>query len=134
MKQLFIFTVKNGKPNFGSDFNESRFRVFLQDNEGKEFGIVKKENKRSNQQNRYYWLYLQVIEQETGNIADDLHEYFRRKFLPPKFITVMGKEIKIPSSTTELNKVEFGEYLEKICAETEVPLPDIKLAGFITNY
>ena len=29
----------------------------------------------------------------------------------------MGKEIKVPSSTTELNKIEFGEYIEKIRAE-----------------
>ena len=36
----------------------------------------------------------------------------------------MGKEIKIPKSTTELKKHEFSEYMEKICAETNVEIPD----------
>ena len=30
-------------------------------------------------------------------------------------------------STTELNKGEFGLYLDKICAESCVPIPDTKL-------
>ena len=38
----------------------------------------------------------------------------------------MGKEIKIPSSTNDLRKNEFSDYLEKICAETRVVIPDTK--------
>lgn len=89
--------------------------------------------KRSLQQNRYYWLYLGIIEAETGEIAQNLHEYFRRTLLPPKFIKVMDKEIRIPCSTTELNKSDFVLYLDKICSLTGVPLPDIEAAGFVSN-
>lgn len=110
--------------DFGSGFNESRFADCLKENEGKLFRIEKEISTRSLSQNKLYWLYLGVIEQETGNIANDLHELFRRTLLPPKFIKVMGKEIKIPMSTTELNKTDFGEYLDKIAAETNVPIPD----------
>jgi hypothetical protein len=114
--------------------NTIRFKQLLQDSEGKTFEIYRREAKRSSTQNAYYWHYLEVIEAETGNIADDMHEYFRRKLLPPKFIHVNGETVKIPSSTTELTKVEFGEYLDKICALTNVPLPRPEEAGYITNY
>ena len=88
---------------------------------------------RSLSQNAYYWAYLRVIEQETGHTADDLHEYLKRKLLPPRFITILDQEIKIPASTTKLNKHEMGEYLDKIAALTGVPLPDPEMAGYISN-
>ena len=56
--------------------------------------------KRSDSQNAYYWLYLEVIARETGDNADDLHEFFKRNPPPAKFITVRGEEIRIPSSTS----------------------------------
>jgi len=90
---------------------------------------------RTGAQNRYYWFYLGIIEAETGNTASDLHETFKRTLLPPRFITttIKGKEqeIKIPASTTKLSKIDMGDYLEKICAETNVPIPDPATAGFV---
>lgn len=130
MKQpLFIFTAKDGNTEFAG-MTKVRLKEYLLANEGKIFEIRRRENKRSLSQNRYMWVYLEVISAETGNDANELHEMLRRKLLPPKFITVLGEEIKIPRSTTELSKTEFGEYLEKICALTEVPLPDKTLAGY----
>ena len=79
-------------------------------------------------QNNLYWLFLTVIQRETGNNAGDLHEYFKRELLQPKFIKVMikGKEIerKIPASTTELSKTEFIDYMDRISALTEIAIPD----------
>jgi len=80
--------------------------------------------KRSLRQNSFYWLYLGMIESETGENANDLHEIFKRKFLPPRFITVLGKEYKLPASTTKLDKLDFQNYLDKISALTEIPIPD----------
>lgn len=87
--------------------------------------IDKVKAKRSLDQNAFYWLYLGVIEKETGNTATDLHELFKRKFLPPIPKKILGTEFKIPASTTTLNKSEFTEYLDKICAMTNVPIPVI---------
>ncbi len=120
----FLFKAKSGKPNFGSEFNEARLRQHLKENEGKVYRIEPEVNTRSLSQNKLYWKFLGVIEFETGQNADDMHEYFRRKLLLPKFITVNGEEIKIPRSTTELSKTEFGEYMEKISAMVDVPIPD----------
>lgn len=110
--------------DWGSDFNLARLRQHLKEHEGKVFRLEKLKSTRTLSQNNLYWKYLDLIEMETGNNADDLHEYFRRTLLPPKFITAMGKEIKIPRSTTELSKTEFSEYMEKISALTLVPIPD----------
>lgn len=92
---LFIFKAVSGKPHF-AELSEIRFREHLKNHEGKTYEIFLRESKRSLPQNRFYWLYLEIIEQETGNSANDLHELFRRTLLPPKFITVLGKELKVP--------------------------------------
>jgi hypothetical protein len=130
---LFIFTAVKGKPHF-AELSEIRFRDHLKEHEGKVYEIYLRQTKRSLSQNAYYWAWLEVVEAETGNKADDLHEYFRRVNLPPKFLTVMGKEVKVPRSTTELSKHEFGEYLDKCAAECGVPLLNPEEAGYITNY
>ena len=128
----FIGTISGTALDFGK--REDAWNLFTQDRQGKKVLVSDIKPKRSNSQNAYYWLYLGVIESETGNGANELHEYFKRALLPPKFITVLEKEIKIPRSTSELTKAEFGEYMDKICSETGVPLPDPEEAGYITNY
>lgn len=120
----FNAKIINGKMDFGSDYNEQRFQVFLNNNNGKELRLEIIESKRSKSQNSFYWLYLKAIERETGQDSKECHEYFRRSLLPPVYKTIFGKEIRLPNSTTHLTKLEFGEYLEKICAETGVPIPD----------
>lgn len=135
MKTVFLATVEGGRLSLGSEHNKARFNDYLRGNEGKKLRITEEEKpKRSLSQNRYYWLYLELVEKETGNGANELHEYFRRTLLPPKFLTVLGKEIKVPKSTTELTKHEFGEYLDKISSMTEVPLPDPTLLGYQTTW
>ncbi len=124
---MITFNVKikeDGGLDFGSPYNLARFKDFCKERKGKTLKIQEQINTRSMSQNSLYWMFLGVIEFETGNNANDLHEYFKRKFLPPKFIKVLGKEIKIPSSTTDLNKIEFSEYLDKISAEVEISIPD----------
>lgn len=114
-----------------------RWKQFVQDNNGKTVRIELPKSTRSHSQNNYYWFYLGVIERETGNNADDLHHFFKEKLLPKREVVVKGKNqhsIMVPRSTTSLSKVEFGEYLDKIAAITNVPLPNPEEAGFITNY
>ncbi len=122
----FLFKAVNGTIDFGTEYNRARFKEFLKKNNGKEFRIDLIKRVRSLNQNRLYWFYLEVIEKETGNNANDLHEYFRRSLLPPKRLKVMNKEFNVPSSTTELSKSAMGDYMEKICALTNVPLPDVE--------
>lgn len=95
--------------------------------------IDKATNKRTKTQNNYYHFYLSIIEKETGELAYDLHNLFKRKLLPKKFKVVLGQEIEQEPTTTTLDKIEFSDFLDKICAMTGVPIPDPSLAGFISN-
>lgn len=92
----------------------------------------KKEN-RSSAQNRYYWVYLHQIEAETGNRAEEIHEYAKRKFLQPKTITVKGETIRIPNSTKDLSKAEMVEYMDFIEGWSGVTRPNPEAVGYITN-
>ena len=130
---VFRAHIAGGHLDFGSDFNLARFREWAKQHEGAWLKIEHEVPKRSRSQNSFYWVYLGVIERETGQDANDLHEYFKRALLPPVFKTIMGKEVKLPASTTELSKVAMGEYLEKICALTGVPLPDPQAAGYLPH-
>lgn len=91
----------------------------------------KKKSQRTIQQNRYYWLYLKIIAEETGDDPMTLHEVFKRWFLPPQFvyINLLKREIKLPDSTTKLSKAEFSEYIMKIEAKTGIFAPDIEKYG-----
>ncbi len=116
------------------DCNEISHARFFEKNEGKKVVMSVPKVLRSGAQNNYLWFYYGVISQETGSDPDDIHEWAKRKFLPARFITVNGEELRIPGTTTGLTKLEFGEFLEKLCAATEIPLPDPALAGYISNY
>jgi len=86
--------------------------------------IEREKSKRTLDQNAFYWFYLRIIANETGHLEWELHSLFKRLFLPPKIIKILGREFKIPASTKELSKGDFSEYLDKICAETGVPIPN----------
>ena len=119
---VFRGKVENNKMVFD---HRDRFDEYLILLEGKRVRLTvgKEEDERTLSQNALYWAYLHIVAQETGNGPDDLHEYFKRAHLTPKFITVMGKEIKIPQSTRNLTKAAFSDYMTAIQAETNVPLP-----------
>jgi len=89
--------------------------------------ITEKKVIRSIPQNRLYWLWLTCIAYETGNNRDDLHEFFKRKFLTPETVEIFGvKQDRF--STRELNKEQFKYYLDHIqrfaATELIISLPD----------
>lgn len=132
-KYVFLAKAKDNKLDFGSPENEARLRQCIKDNPNKTFRIEMMQEKRSLSQNALYHLYLGVIERETGNNSGDLHELFKRTLLPPRLIKVMGKELKIPSSTKTLTKSEFSDYMSKIEAETNILVPNPREAGYYVD-
>ncbi|UYN95904.1 MAG: hypothetical protein KIT25_02875 [Enhydrobacter sp.] len=91
--------------------------------------VTDKAPSRSDGQNRLYWLYLTLIEEETGNDRDVLHEHFKQQYLklPPRIVyTAQGeaKEVQLYRSTTTLSKAAFSEYMQKIERDTGVMIPE----------
>lgn len=116
-------------------------------NEGKPLRVVidQKQSKRSEAQNKLYWLWVTQWAKHTGSDKDSEHIFFRRKFLARIFqrddvgmyretISVMNNleqvlglsekqlydkianEMADKMSTTEANTKQFTEYLNDIHA------------------
>ena len=94
--------------------------------------IVRKAfRKRSNKANAYYWgIVLPLISDEIGIlIHEETHELLKSLFLK-KGVDYKGKRFEVIRSTTDLSKMEFEDYLEKIrkWAQIElnlkIPLPN----------
>lgn len=43
---------------------------------------------------------------------------------------MLGKDVELSPTTTTLTKAEFGELLERVEAETSIPLPDAQATGY----
>ena len=77
--------------------------------------VRKDKRNRSTVQNSYYWFLLTMLELDTGNDKDDLHEYFKQKYLM-NYITSLSfiSGVQYHKSTTKLSTIEMEDYLEKI--------------------
>jgi len=70
--------------------------------------------KRSNQQLGLYWKWLAIIADETGNDKDDLHDFFKAKFLEPETREVMGTAVMRYS--TDGDAARMTRYMDKVMA------------------
>ena len=96
---------------------------------------VKKRGRRTSAQNRYLFgiVYTEckIRFQELGyrKTVDEVHIFFKRLFLPENILDQHGTVIgQWEGSTTELNKTEFSEYIERIrewaADNLEINIPD----------
>lgn len=82
--------------------------------------IEKRHATRSAAANSYYWAgVVGAISEHTGYTPDEVHEILKAKFLPKRVALADGNgvvvdELVIGGTTTRLNKLEFGEYIERI--------------------
>lgn len=131
----FVINIEKGRFAFTSEDQKSMFTQFLSQFEGKKVVLTVDERlpKRSQSQHNYYHLYLDIIAEETGHSHDELHAYFKGKHLTTSLVDVLGAKVRMTKSTTDLSKTDFGNFLDRICAETNIPLPDPSLAGYISN-
>lgn len=111
----FILSIESGKienPQKLSDYIKSRKNWLYS-------LVLKKYWTRSLAQNSYYrGVVLALIEEDTGTEKEDLHYYFKHRFIDWE---------EFPSSR-ELSKDEFSAYVEKIrdfaAAELNIIIPD----------
>jgi len=124
--ESFHVQILGGKVVWKSEEHREMFQRFIaQFPNGKyTLNVTAEKSKRSEQQNRYYWFYLEIIARESGHTKDELHEYFKQTYLSDKELNVFGKDIRTTKSTTSISKGEFSDYLANIMVETNIPLPD----------
>jgi hypothetical protein len=82
---------------------------------------VKGRNKRSLQQNAYYWgVVVSMVHEGMRDMGNDVsiqetHEFLKSRFNTKEVVnTTVGEVMAFPVSTTELNKEEFGQYIERV--------------------
>ena len=89
--------------------------------------ITERRIKRTISQNGLYWLWLTCISHETGNDKDDLHEFFKAKYLVPEVRNIFGENVEV-RTTTDLNTVQFKYLLDHVqefaSTELSITLPD----------
>lgn len=112
--------VKNGTLAVNRTLIAKTIKLF----EGEEvyLTIEKKFRKRSNNQNAFYWGVLlpiisELLQDATGNFfsSDETHEVLKANCNYKELISeTTGEFTKIPISTTELNTLEWLEFIEKV--------------------
>lgn len=87
--------------------------------------VEKQHATRSLDQNALYWVgYVNPLAEYTGYTPLEMHAYLKGRFLPKQRIEIVDKrtgvvvdEQELESlTTTKLDKIEFGEYLDNIKA------------------
>lgn len=128
LTKFLVHIGNGGELAFKSLAHTQAFKKFTKQFAGQDVYLTINEKKpnRSTAQNNYYWAYLGMIEQQTGNTAEDLHELFKGKFLSNGIVDVFGEKVRRKTSTAILSSEKFGEYLEKIAAFTGIELPDTR--------
>jgi hypothetical protein len=123
MKSTFFSTVKDGKLQKNTTLNILQYLAPL---EGKRVVVTieKQKSSRSLQQNKLYWVYIDILSKELGHSKDEMHELVKYKFLKLKrFISVVnGKSvilaledgIYVDVSTGEIYDIEKVEPYDKI--------------------
>lgn len=118
LKAKFPAKVANGKLEFKNPTTLFAHIGKFRPEDELEVTVEKHRSQRSNQQNRYYWgVVLNIIANETGHSTEELHEIYKRMFLPRKVIKYREREFPVPSSTTDCDISDFHEYIERVRAE-----------------
>lgn len=72
---------------------------------------------RTLSQNRLNWKWINeiadLISKDTGMDDDEIHAFFKEKFLPGKVVTI-NNETAVYKTTTKLTTAEMSEYMDKI--------------------
>jgi len=77
--------------------------------------IIKTHTKlRTEEQHCLYRAWIGIISKETGDSRKALHAFYGDEFLPKVIEKVLGKEIEVIKSTTELGVKDFTLFLKQV--------------------
>ena len=113
------------------DASRSRLVAFLMALDlSKPWEVVwkRKTKRRTLNQNALYWRRIgeivAAVQAHTGHDADEVHDFLKAKFLPPRFVEISGEARQVAATTTKLTTAEMAEYMNQIeaWAATELGL------------
>ena len=120
MKYIGTIKLDNGQLKLVNKAEMLKFAQSLNCNEFT-FTLEKKRNKRSNEQNKYYWGVVVPLVKlgltELGNLVDteSTHDFIKSEFNYKEIVNKDTGEVKkLPNSTTQLTKSEFSEMIERV--------------------
>lgn len=133
MSKLIVYGYVEGKDIKFIKFNDrsklDEYVNSLPENSQLEITVSPVKDFRSLKLNRTYWMYLGMIGDYLGYTKNEMHDYFKAKFLCT-FMEINGENTLTCPSTADLSTKEFCEYLEQIfhlCVEKfSLVLPDIE--------
>lgn len=136
MNLIFLATVELGKLKIDEP---EKFSMWLNQFIGKRVEVIvrKKIKKRTtgkidelgNQNGWYYGVILPICSQELGYSIPAMHEIFTQEFAPFTFQQFNNKSIPIKIRTSQMNTMQFTQYIEDIrikMGEMGITIPDPK--------
>jgi len=85
--------------------------------------IKRSVKRRSLAQNKLMWLWFACIESETGQYAQDIHDYYCLKFLPRDITDLTsGEMVRVGGHTSTLTSEAFTDFLNKVQADAATEL------------
>lgn len=125
---------KNGEPIKGVNREASvarlaAFAAALPLDKGWALEVTEARRRRSTEQNAYLWgVVYATLEKETGQEAEDWHNYWLGEFFGWEKVELFGRsKIKPKRRSSRLTTVEFADYVDFIarkCAEQGIYIPE----------
>lgn len=81
--------------------------------------IEKMREKRTIKQNDLMWMWLKCIEDETGQMKNDIYCHYCKKFLS-RVIIVDGEEEMVYDTSSKLNTKQMSEFMTNIQADAAI--------------
>lgn len=114
------YRIAMNAPNLLQHFLKTHAKV----NDDVVLEVVLKRPKRSQSQNNFLFVYLDLISLSCGHTVEELHKWVNGKLLSKGITEVFGDKVRMVGSTSDLNISEFCELINRIYEETEIPIPD----------
>jgi len=134
MTPIFLANVEKGRLVFEEPEN---FSLWLNQFIGKRVEVIVRKKKKIRttgkadelgNQNGYYWsVVLPLSAKELGYTVDEMHEIFTNEYAPYTTRDFKGKKVPIKIRTSEMDTLQFTEYVEtirQVMAEMNIIIPD----------